>query len=133
MPSARSNELMNRKKTLNLSVPEELLHQFDTVCKQYGHAKQKGMVLSAALLMFLRSDPAEQGECLKQIATAQITHGIEALVEQIQQEQADTVIRRIGNQTATTKHKAAKRASKSVHRRTKLPDIDDLKKQARKS
>lgn len=121
---------MIKKKTLNLSVPEPLIEQFNIACRQYGHGKQKGMVLSAALLMFLRADPAEQGECLKQIATAQITAGVDDLVEQIQQEQAGAVLRRVGSSSA---NKAAKRAGKSVHKRTRLPGADDLKKRARKS
>ena len=78
---------MTQKKTLNLSVPAELLDEFYTVCQHYGHAKQKGQVLSAALLMFLRADPAEQGRCLEEVVGAEITSGVEQLLERARKEQ----------------------------------------------
>ncbi len=124
---------MARKKTLNLSVPAEILNEFDAVCRHYGHAKQKGMVLSAALLMFLRADPKEQGECLKGIATAQITAGEQTLLERIRREQADAVAARLAAAPRKPARKAAKRAGKSVHARKSVPDLTNVSKRVRKS
>ena len=78
---------MPQKKPLNLSVPAELLDEFYAVCENYGHAKQKGQVLSAALLMFLRADPAEQGRCLEEIAGAEINAGVARMLERARKEQ----------------------------------------------
>jgi hypothetical protein len=78
---------MAQKKPLNLSVPAELLDEFYAVCEHYGHAKQKGQVLSAALLMFLRSDPAEQGRCLEQIVSAEINAGVSQMLDRARKEQ----------------------------------------------
>jgi hypothetical protein len=60
------------KKTVNLSVSEEILHRFNQICGRYGHGKQKGMVLSAAILMFLEADSALQAEFVKRIAVASV-------------------------------------------------------------
>lgn len=60
------------KKTVNLTVPQPLLAPFDAVCARYGHGKQKGMVLSAAILMFLEAEEARQAAFVKRIAVAQI-------------------------------------------------------------
>ncbi len=47
----------------------------------YGHAKQKGLVLSAAMLMFLEADPSEQGKALERIMIADVRNGVDTLIE----------------------------------------------------
>jgi len=79
---------MPRKKTINLAVPEPLLQEFNEVCAHYGHAKQKGLVLSAAILAFLESDPAEQGKALERIMIADVRSGVDMLVQRARAEQA---------------------------------------------
>ncbi len=78
---------MAKKKTINLTIPEDLLTEFNTVCQQYGHAKQKGQVLSAAILMFLRADPEAQGRCLEDIVGADITAGVAKMIDRAKREQ----------------------------------------------
>ena len=130
---------MAQKKTLNLTVPVEILAEFDEVCRHYGHAKQKGMVLSAAILMFLEADPVAQGECLKEIATAQITSGVEQMIErshqrlgraigvqQTQRMRADAVA---GEESRL----AAKEADDPIHVVTKLPTLPGLDESARRT
>jgi antitoxin component of RelBE/YafQ-DinJ toxin-antitoxin module len=78
---------MSTKKSVNLAIPEDLLEEFSQVCKKYGHAKQKGMVLSAAMLMFLKADPQEQGRCLEEVAVADIARGVKAMIERAKAEQ----------------------------------------------
>ena len=79
---------MPAKKTINLAVPQPLLEEFNEVCAHYGHAKQKGLVLSAAMLMFLEADPAEQGKALERIMIADVRSGVESLIERARTEQA---------------------------------------------
>ena len=79
---------MARKKTINLAVPESLLHEFNEVCAHYGHGKQKGLVLSAAILMFLEADPSEQGKALERIMIADVRSGVESLIARARAEQA---------------------------------------------
>ena len=90
---------MAKKKTINLAVPTELLDEFNRVCQQYGHAKQKGQVLSAAMLMFLRADPSEQGRCLEDVVGADITAGVARMIERSKREQG----LRIATREATEK------------------------------
>jgi len=123
---------MIEKKTLNLTVPASLLAEFDQVCRHYGHGKQKGMVLSAAILMFLKADPVEQGRCLKELAAAQIDTGVETMIRRCRAERAEKACARNGEQTSqigggpAQKPLAAKEAQDSVHVITKLPTLDDL-------
>ena len=130
-----SGKMMLKKKTLNLSVPAELLKEFDAMCGHYGHGKQKGMVLSAAMLMFLRTDPTHQGQCLKEIAVANIESGVARLIDHIRKEQGlrvalheaaagrpDTAVRR------TRPAKAAKKAGDAKRSITSLPRISQTKK-----
>ena len=128
---------MIEKKTLNLTVPAELLAEFDEVCRHYGHAKQKGMVLSAAILMFLKAEPAAQGECLTELATAQIDSGVEAMIRRCRQQQSQSLPARApgrasGGTRADEPRLAAKEAGDSVHVITKLPTLDDLGDSARR-
>lgn len=85
---------MREKRTINLAVPEDLLEQFTEICAVYGHGKQKGMVLSAAILMFLKADPRAQGRCLEEVLQADVSQGVERLLERVRIEQ--------GLQIATT-------------------------------
>jgi hypothetical protein len=104
---------MARKKPINLSVPAELLDEFYTVCRHYGHGKQKGQVLSAAMLMFLRADPEEQGRCLEQVVSADITEGVAQMIERARKEQGLRIAKREATQqpddpaTETTSHTTA--------------------------
>ena len=133
-----SNPGMSKKKTLNLTVSAELLAEFDQVCRHYGHAKQKGMVLSAAILMFLEADPVAQGECLKEIAVADITSGVREMIRRShsRQAQADggrqTETGRAEAADASGSRLAAKEADDSVHVITKLPTLEGLDGSARK-
>lgn len=79
---------MASKKTINLAIPVPLLNEFNEVCSHYGHGKQKGMVLSAAILMFLEAHPAEQGRALERILIADVRSGVDALIDKARQEQA---------------------------------------------
>jgi hypothetical protein len=61
-----------KKKTVNLTVSQDLADAFDGVCGRYGHGKQKGMVLSAAILMFLEASAANQTAFVKRVAVAEV-------------------------------------------------------------
>jgi hypothetical protein len=61
-----------KKKTINLTVSPSLVDRFDDVCGRYGHGKQKGMVLSAAILMFLEATAARQAEYVKRVAVSEV-------------------------------------------------------------
>ncbi len=61
-----------RKKTINLTVPRDLADAFDGVCGRYGHGKQKGMVLSAAILMFMEASAEQQAAYVKRLAVAEV-------------------------------------------------------------
>lgn len=122
---------MSKKKPLNLSVSAELLDQFNEVCGHYGHAKQKGMVLSSAILMFIEADPQTQGKYLKRIATAQIESGVEEMIQRTQVALGKALAGDLG--AAPKSRKAAKRAGAAVRAVKKLPTLGDLGKAARKS
>ncbi|MEX0885017.1 MAG: hypothetical protein WD009_01140 [Phycisphaeraceae bacterium] len=112
---------MARKKTINLAIPEALLAEFNEVCRHYGHAKQKGMVLSAAMLMFLEADPARQGEVLERILIADVRSGVESMVERARVEQARAIAQRDAESAAGAApaapplRRAAKPAGRSRH------------------
>lgn len=126
---------MAKKKTINLAVPTELLDEFNRVCQQYGHVKQKGQVLSAAMLMFLRADPAEQGRCLEDVVGADITAGVARMIERSKREQGLRIATREATQTgqsqaqnpqtdAQPRQQAAKKATESQHGLRDLPNVD---------
>lgn len=123
---------MKPKKTLNLAISQELLEQFNTVCAHYGHGKQKGMVLSAAILMFLRADPRQQGQFLHEVLAADIASGVKKMLEEkVQQAKAagDSNHQPKADETKPSQvmpRKAAKKAGKAVRGISKLPNIDDL-------
>ncbi len=97
---------------MSLSIPTELHGQFYDVCKQYGHAKQKGMVLSAAILMFLESDPEDQGDYLRAVIDSEISAGVRAMRSKAKTGTKGKPMR-----------KAAKRAGRSIRGLPKLPDL----------
>ncbi|MEM8739689.1 MAG: hypothetical protein AAGG38_14595 [Planctomycetota bacterium] len=78
---------MTRKPTLNLAVSEPLLVEFNQVCRAFGHNKQKGQVLSAALMMFLQTDPRDQGHWVRRVVEADIDQGVEELLMKVRQQQ----------------------------------------------
>ncbi|MCC7205343.1 MAG: hypothetical protein IT441_09710 [Phycisphaeraceae bacterium] len=126
-----------QKKTLNLAVPAELLADFNRVCALYGHGKQKGMVLSAAVLMFLEAPASDQVNFVRRAAMAEVDAAASRLgiVGQagMPSSQADV-------SPASPQRKAAKHARPSVHGLDRLasspqtnrnlplpsPDSDDL-------
>lgn len=79
---------MASKKTINLAIPVPLLDEFNELCRHYGHGKQKGMVLSAAILMFLEAHPAEQGCALERVLVADVRSGVDNLIAKAREEQA---------------------------------------------
>jgi len=78
---------MQRKPTINLAIPETLLNEFNAVCRAYGHNKQKGQVLSAALMMFLEADPRDQGFWVEEVMRADVAQGIEQLLDKVRKQQ----------------------------------------------
>ncbi|MCC7406623.1 MAG: hypothetical protein IT442_01030 [Phycisphaeraceae bacterium] len=126
-----------RKKTLNLAVPAELLADFNRVCALYGHGKQKGMVLSAALLMFLEAPASEQVSFVRRAALAEVDAAASRLgiVGQVEARSLGT-----NASPAPLSRKAAKHARPSIHGLDHLatptppnqnlpspdPDLDDL-------
>lgn len=100
------------KKTLNLAVPAELLADFNRVCALYGHGKQKGMVLSAALLMFLEAPASEQVRFVRRAALAEVDAAASrlGLVGQTTTRSPDA-----STVSASLPRKAAKHARPSVH------------------
>jgi len=99
------------KKTINLAVPADLAAAFDDVSAIYGHGKQKGMVLAAAMQMFLDSEPGEQARYVKRMATEPIDSAAMRLAE-----------RRRGAPPDARPRIAAKKAGDSVKALRKLPD-----------
>ncbi|MEL7088051.1 MAG: hypothetical protein AAGL98_06360, partial [Planctomycetota bacterium] len=91
---------MARKPTVNLAVPEPLLNEFNAVCRAYGHNKQKGQILSAALMMFLEADPRDQGRWIQEVARADVERGVAALLQRIRQHQQLKVATRDALETA---------------------------------
>ncbi|MEM6553787.1 MAG: hypothetical protein AAF750_16840 [Planctomycetota bacterium] len=131
---------MARKPTVNLSLPESLLMEFNEVCRAYGHNKQKGQVLSAALMMFLQADPRDQGYWVQEVARADVENGVEELLERVRRQQGLQVatrdaleasagvergeaVGRIGGQTKPSPKpaKAAKKRSTGKKPIKKLP------------
>lgn len=105
------------KQAMNLTVPQPLADAFYAVCDTYGHGKQKGMILSAAILMFLEADPKTQGAYLKAVTGAEIDQGVRQMETQSVKPQAAVGRPRI----------AAKEAGKSVHALYELPKVQPEK------
>ena len=142
MPAPHLNGSVASKKTINLAVPIDLMDQFNELCRNYGHGKQKGMVLSAAILMFIRSDPQTQGQFLQEIATIEIEAGVKKMMQRTHHnsdlhlagteptnppptESAHTKPTR--QQKPKKQAKAAKRAGKAKRAIKKLPNLDDFR------
>lgn len=99
------------KQAMNLTVPQPLADAFYAVCDTYGHGKQKGMILSAAILMFLEADPKTQGAYLKAVTGAEIDQGVREMETKSAKPHA----------IAGRPRMAAKHAGKSVHALYALP------------
>lgn len=101
--------MAERKQAMNLTVPQDLADAFYAVCDEYGHGKQKGMILSAAIWMFLEADPADQGRCIKAVASAEIDEGVQRMIAKLK-----------GGDPRRPRM-AAKAAGRSVHALEELP------------
>lgn len=119
---------MSRKKTINLAIPESLLGEFNEVCRHYGHAKQKGLVLSAAILLFLEADPSEQGDALERILIADVRDGVDSMIMRAKQEQIERIESREAPADSPRLAKAAKKARparKPIRRMPQSPPGDE--------
>ncbi|MEM1027368.1 MAG: hypothetical protein AAGJ38_04730 [Planctomycetota bacterium] len=130
---------MQRKPTLNLAIPEALLNEFNAVCRAYGHNKQKGQVLSAALMMFMEADPRDQGRWVEEVVKADVAQGIDQLLERVRRQQGLRVAQRDAAKTADSlafekdtaeappakaakKRRPAQKPVKRVKKKTRRPD-----------
>ncbi|MEX0653110.1 MAG: hypothetical protein WD534_14370 [Phycisphaeraceae bacterium] len=116
---------MSRKKTINLAVPEPLLAEFNEVCRHYGHAKQKGLVLSAAILLFLEADPSEQGDALERILIADVRNGVDSMITRAKKEQIERIQTRETPAETPRLAKAAKKARPARKPVRRLPNPSD--------
>jgi hypothetical protein len=139
---------MRTKRTINLAVPADLLDEFNEACRAYGHGKQKGMVLSAAMLMFLKADPRAQGRCLEEVLKADVADGVARMLDRARKEQglhiaagdadaragagspasgdaASAPARQAAAGPARRSKKAAKKRGKPVSALKKLPQLKD--------
>lgn len=82
---------VTRKPTINLAVDPGVLSAFERVAGTYGHGKQKGLVLTAAMLHFLEADPGEQARCVEAVMRAELAHGSAKLVAEAKRRQAYAV------------------------------------------
>jgi antitoxin component of RelBE/YafQ-DinJ toxin-antitoxin module len=102
------------KRTINLTVDEDLLDRFNEACRAYGHSKQKGLVLSAAIRMFLEADPREQGEYLESIFRDDIDRGVATMMEKRRRIEGDEAAAGESPSTpAARPKKAAKKKGRS--------------------
>lgn len=86
--------MARKKRNLNLAIEPAFYDSFHRVALAYGHVKQKGDVLAAALLMFVEADPVTQASYLKRIASARIDDGVTELVEEAKLNQARAIAAR---------------------------------------
>lgn len=103
---------MPRKPTINLALPETLLVRFNELCRTYGHNKQKGQILSAALLMFLEADPREQAEWIDAVRLAETEAGMRDLLERIRLSQS----KRVADNDASSRPARAAKARRSAQK-----------------
>jgi hypothetical protein len=82
---------MRSRKTINLAVPADLAEQFDAICGVYGHGKQKGLVLAAAMLMFLEAHPEAQGEAIERVFQADVAQGVKQMLDRARAEQQQRI------------------------------------------
>lgn len=82
---------MNRKPTINLAVDAKVLAAFERTAAAYGHGKQKGLVLTAALLHFLEADPRDQARSVEAAMRADLNSGTAALLAEARRRQAYAV------------------------------------------
>ena len=72
---------MARRETINVSTHPSIAARFRELAVNYDN--RLGMCLTAAMLMFLESDPRDQGDFLRRVFDAQIRNEVEDLLEQI--------------------------------------------------
>ncbi len=108
---------MSHKKSLNLVVPEDLLRQFNEVSAAFGHGKQKGMVLSAAIAMFLDAPPQKQGQYLEQVMQAQVREGVDRLMDHARAQQSLEQATRLALEKAAGDEPAQMRPRKAAKKK----------------
>ncbi len=64
-----------------------MLRAFERVASAYGHGKQKGLVLSAAMLHFLEADPRDQAACVEAVMRAELDRGVAKLLREVRRRQ----------------------------------------------
>jgi hypothetical protein len=91
-PSRKAGPRAQRgSKTINLAINTQMLEQFEQVTAIHGHGKQKGLVLSAAILMFLEADPRHQQRCVLAVMEQHTHQGMEQLLAEARAHQAQQV------------------------------------------
>ncbi|MEM8782291.1 MAG: hypothetical protein AAGE65_05470 [Planctomycetota bacterium] len=127
---------MNRKPTINLAVDPKVLASFERTAAVYGHGKQKGLVLTAALLHFLEADPREQARCVEEAIRADLNAGTAKLLAEARRRQAYATAQRdasegaglklVGGTPPTKPRRAAKKRGASRKSIKRLPSFEDL-------
>ena len=69
----------------------EIADAFNEVARQYCHAKQQGVPMAAAMLMFLEATPEYQAAKIKEVLGAEVDETAERLVEAARDRQAQAV------------------------------------------
>ncbi|MEO0965394.1 MAG: hypothetical protein AAFY08_09760 [Planctomycetota bacterium] len=70
---------MSDKRTINLAIPADLADEFDRVSAIFGHGKQKGLILAAAIRLFLDTPPERQGELIQAVFADEVSRGVRAM------------------------------------------------------
>lgn len=65
-----------------------MVEELDEVASRFGHAKQQGVVLSAAVIALLRMTADEQMALVKSVASAEIADEVDRLIAEAKTEQA---------------------------------------------
>lgn len=71
-----------------------MLKAFEATAAVYGHGKQKGQVLTAAMLMFLEADPRDQGAAVSAVLEVQTRRGVSAMLTKARKRQHARVLTR---------------------------------------
>ena len=80
---------MARKQNVNFSVHQDLANQFRDATRQY--YGRLSMCFSAAMLMFLESDPKVQAEYLKKVLDGEVKDEVDAAVEAVKAEKVKRI------------------------------------------
>jgi len=116
---------------MNLAVPVTLAEKFDSVAQRYGNAKQKGLSLSAALLMFIEAHPQEQVDHIKRVRDAELQDLVDEMVQEALRRQSKAVasrgaMKKAGEHQGSRPKKAAS-TRKGNPRSAKKPKRSDSK------